>query len=59
MNSPLDIQNYRQYLTYIKYWDMLSDTQKDELKIWYRQYYKLHRDKEQQRFREYYHRKKR
>lgn len=46
MNSPLDIQNYRQYLTYIKYWDMLSDTQKDELKIWYRQYYKLHRDKE-------------
>jgi hypothetical protein len=48
------ITTYREYLQYIKNWDLYSELQKERLKKWYRDYYSRNQESERLRYRTYY-----
>jgi hypothetical protein len=48
------INNYKEYLEYIRKWDRLSQNQQEQLRQWYRDYYQNNKENERKRYREYY-----
>ena len=50
----LTINNYKEYLEYIRDWDSLSTDEQEQLRQWYRNYYQKNKEKERKRYREYY-----
>ena len=50
----LEIINYKAYLKYLRNWNNHSPAEQEQLRVWYRSYYKDNKEKEQKRYREYY-----
>jgi hypothetical protein len=50
----LTINNYKEYLEYIRNWNSLSPDEREKLRQWYREYYQKNKEKERKRYREYY-----
>ncbi len=50
----LEITNYKAYLKYIRNWNNHNSAQQEQLREWYRTYYKNNKEKERERYREYY-----
>ena len=48
------IKNYKDYLEFIKNWDLYSELQQEQLKKWYRNYYTQNKESERLRYRNYY-----
>jgi len=48
------IKNYKDYLEFIKNWDLYSELQQEQLKKWYRNYYAQNKESERLRYRNYY-----
>jgi hypothetical protein len=45
------IKNYKDYLEFIKNWDLYSELQQEQLKKWYRNYYTQNKESERLRYR--------
>lgn len=50
----MKINNYKEYLEYIRNWDNLTQVEQELLRKWYREYYHKNKEKERKRYREYY-----
>ena len=50
----MKIDSYKEYLEYIQNWDNLTQSEHEELRKWYRDYYQKNKEKERKRYREYY-----
>lgn len=48
------IKNYKDYLEFIKNWDLYSELQQEQLKKWYRNYYTQNKESERLGYRNYY-----
>ena len=48
------IKNYKDYLEFIKNWDLYSELLQEQLKKWYRTYYSQNKESERLRYRNYY-----
>jgi hypothetical protein len=48
------ITTYREYLHYIKNWDLYSELQKEQLKKWDRDFYSRNQETERMRYRTFY-----
>jgi hypothetical protein len=48
------IKNYKNYLEFIKNWDLYSELQQEQLKKWNRNYYTQNKESERLRYRNYY-----
>ena len=53
-NMGLTINNYKEYMEYIRKWNSLSQSEQEQLRQWYRDYYQNNKEKERKRYREYY-----
>lgn len=50
----LTINNYTEYMDYVRKWANLSQNEQEQLRQWYRDYYQNNKEKERKRYREYY-----
>ena len=49
------IKRYRDYMTCIRKWEYYDESEKEQLRQWYKNYYSKNQEKERERYREYYH----
>lgn len=50
----VEVKDYRHYLICLKKWDSYKPEEHEYLRNWYRNYYQLHKEKEQARNRDHY-----
>ena len=41
----LTINNYKEYMDYIRKWEILSQNEQEQLRQWYRDYYQNNKEK--------------
>ena len=51
----LDIKTIKRYRDYMACWKYYDESEKEQLRQWYKNYYSKNQDKERERYREYYH----
>ena len=49
------IKRYRDYMACVRKWEYYDESEKEQLRQWYKNYYSKNQEKERERYREYYH----
>ena len=53
-HHKMKINDYKEYLEYIRNWDNLTEDEHEQLRKWYRDFYQKNKETERKRYREYY-----